>query len=297
MPSAADLEAAEQAELAAQYADSLRAAEPATGGDDPDDGRPSKSGRRHKSRAWVEKLHAEARACLEEEPPSAEQALVLLQKAVFLSPQDGVTYALRAEAYVYACDFCSAVLNLKRSVACAGGVGRAAGGGDGGGSRTYQLVKARKRLSEVVDAQALALLQAGVVEEAEELFALACEAERMSPAPLLHRALAQFMLGRYSEALRSLSTAAALAPTDARVFLLRAKVHWETKNFGHAALAATEGLKVGRLPELVALAAGLRQQVWPAAPALPAVGVWEGGGARTWRRRVSCVRVWLAVRR
>jgi tetratricopeptide (TPR) repeat protein len=192
-----------------------------------------------------------AQACLDTSPPDPGGALLYLQKATFIAPQESSLYALRSEAYVLECDFCSAVLNLQKSVACA----------ETGRNDRVQQAALRRRLSEVMDAHALVLLSAGEAEAAEGMFTAAIQADRTCPGPPFHLAIAQFSLTKYHGALQSLESAVALSPKDARLYLLRAKVYWQTKNYGHAAENVAIGLKAGRLSELVALSDDLRAQV------------------------------------
>ena len=126
--------------------------------------------------ARVDALHSEAQLCLEETPPKPTEALQLMQKAVFVAPQDARLYTLRAEAYVLSCDFRSAVLNLRKAMACAES--------EGGATATVQ-----RRLSEVLDVQGLSLLRStmpGSREQAEEAFEAAAEADRMAVPPRFH---------------------------------------------------------------------------------------------------------------
>ena len=126
--------------------------------------------------ARVDALHSEAQLCLEETPPKPTEALQLMQKAVFVAPQDARLYTLRAEAYVLSCDFRSAVLNLRKAMACAES--------EGGATAAVQ-----RRLSEVLDVQGLSLLRStmpGSREQAEEAFEAAAEADRMAVPPRFH---------------------------------------------------------------------------------------------------------------
>lgn len=244
-----DVEAAEQA---AAYIDSLKRG-PSVASDAPTeaDGTTHKRGNREMA-ARVDLLYREAQSFMEEEPPNTTQALQLMQKAIYVAPQDDRLYALRAECYAQACDFRSAVLNLRKSMACIE-------------ANSGVPASRQRRLSQVLDAQGLSLLRSTMVgsqEQAEEAFVFAMEADRMAVGPPFHLALARFVRKDYSGALDSLSVAIGLAQgTDARLFLLRAKVHWATKNFGHAALDVVSGLRVDpNLPDLLALDTDLRAQ-------------------------------------
>jgi tetratricopeptide (TPR) repeat protein len=244
---------AEAAEQAAAYFDSLKRG-PSVASDAPDaeaESATRKRGNREMA-ARVDLLYREAQSFMEEEPPTPTEALQLMQKAIYVAPQDDRLYALRAECYVKACDFRSAVLNLRKSMACIeanSGVPSAV----------------QRRLSQVLDAQGLSLLRStvpGSQEQAEEAFTFAMEADRMAHGPPFHLALARFVRKDYSGALDSLGVAIGLAAaTDARLYLLRAKVHWATKNFGHAALDVVSGLRIDQtLADLIALDTDLRAQ-------------------------------------
>ena len=245
---------AEAADQAAAYFDLLKRG-PSAASDAADaeakEGAARKRGNREMA-ARVDLLYREAQSCMEETPPNTTEALQLMQKAIYVAPQDDRLYALRAECYVKACDFRSAVLNLRKSMACIEADSRAPS-------------SMQRRLSQVLDAQGLSLLRStmpGSQEQAEEAFASAMEADRMAHGPPFHLALARFVRKDYSGALDSLGVAIGLAPaTDARLYLLRAKVHWATKNFGHAALDVVSGLRIDpKLADLVALDTDLRAQ-------------------------------------
>lgn len=217
---------------------------------------------------------AQARTCLGEVPPAAGEALVLLQKASFQDPENSDVYALRGEAYKLLCDFCSAALNLQRGAAC---------GGEGGKARASRAISVT--LSGMLDAQGIALLSAGQNEAAEGMFAAACRADRNSVPPLFHRAIAQTRLQHYHEALASLESAIGLSPHDPRFYLLRARVHWQTKNYSHASQDVVDGLEIGRLPELVAISEDLRRQ----SDASYAQGT-EHMIAKEWPQALSCLK-------
>jgi tetratricopeptide (TPR) repeat protein len=245
-------ESSELADQSAAYFDSLKrgpsVASSAELGDEP----PRRRGNREMA-ARVDSLYSEAQAFMEEALPNTTEALQLMQKAIYVAPQDGRLYALRAECYVQACDFRSAVLNLRKSMACTEATA-------GTPSASTQ-----RRLSQVLDAQGLSLLRStmpGSQEQAEEAFAAAMDADRMAQSPPFHLALARFVREDWSGALEALGVAIGLAPTsDARLYLLRAKVHWATKNFGHAALDVVSGLRIDpKLADLVALDEDLRAQ-------------------------------------
>ena len=238
-------EAQELADQSAAYFDSLKRW--------PSDADESKKRGNREMAARVDALYNEAQACLEDNPPNPTEALQMMQKAVYVAPQDGRLYALRAECYVFACDFRSAVLNLRKAMACTEVM-------DGAPSASAQ-----RRLSQVLDVQGLSLLRStmpGSRDQAEEAFGMSMEVDRMAPTPPFHLALARFVGEDFSGALEALGIAIGLNPqNDARLYLLRAKIHWATKNFGHAALDVVSGLRIdSSLGDLVALDADLRGQ-------------------------------------
>ena len=169
-------EAQELADQSAAYFDSLKRSAL-------DEDESKKKGNREMA-ARVDALYSEAQACLEDTPPNPTEALQLMQKGVYIAPQDGRLYALRAECYVFACDFRSAVLNLRKSMACTEIM------------TGTPSASAQRRLSQVLDVQGLSLLRStmpGSRDQSEEAFTMAMEADRMAKSPPFHLALARFV--------------------------------------------------------------------------------------------------------
>ena len=192
---------------------------------------------------------SQARAYLQGFSPQPGEALALLRKANVGGTDCHAVFELRAGAYALLCDFCSAVLNLQKSAACAG---------EGTLSDMNPILLLA---SSMLDAQALSLLASGSIELAENMLAAATAADKLNTVACFHRAVVQFQLKRYHEAVVSIGSAMHIAPHDPRLYLLRAAVHWQTKNFSHAAQDVADGLAIRRLPELVALGEDLRAQV------------------------------------
>ncbi len=74
--------------------------------------------------------------------------------------------------------------------------------------------------------------------------------------------LARFAREDYSGAIDALGEAIGLSQgKDARLYLLRAKVHWTTKNYGHSTQDVMTGIEIDpKMPELKELADDLRKQ-------------------------------------
>ena len=205
----------------------------------------------------AQRLFDEGRAAIEAH--DASRGLELLNKAVYLQPDDPMLLAMRAEAHIRLCDFQSAMVNLRRALkltkaAAEGSVARAREDGlDPGAANAAkahtasfkaQGIAIATRLAHVIDLRAVSLIEDGLHTEAAPLLTEAIGHDGSLRRLYLHRALAYTALERYEEALIDLSKCIDMDERDADVFFLRAKLSLLAGDLPGARRAADRALKL-----------------------------------------------------
>ena len=114
----------------------------------------------------------------------ANAAVSLLNRAIYLQPDDPRFLVTRAEALLQLCDFQSAAANLRRALNLSKAAAAASGGAATGSSRSHAV-----RLAAVLDLRAVSLIEAGAPPKSTVLLdeAISLGGQRRLR---LHRALA-----------------------------------------------------------------------------------------------------------
>lgn len=140
-----------------------------------------------------------------------EAALLSLDKAVFLTPEDPRLYEQRAMAYWALGDVKSALASFRKLV-------------------TLDLdppIRIKTQFAALLDLHAYSLLTAGEAPNvAASYVSEAIALDALRPVYWLHRALAHLQAGNLDKALLDIDHCICLDNRDVEYFVLRAKLHW-----------------------------------------------------------------------